>query len=347
MDASLASLLRGHWYDAVVAVLHDHASEDPHLLNAERLAVAAKRILDLDAEDFGTIGSEFTSGWARSLEQASFPLEPRDPQRGALASLGGLYQLMLEVLELRARRHEPLQVVVTAHLIGEYLPQLAWETRLGHGGDPLRMRESVGERWGTTSPECPHSSTARATAKRSLNACDGDVVGYTAYLDKFHSRLGNALAVCAMNHETVKAGERPDVGTTCPTPCEWAVQGPLQARRDLDARVRLALVYQDSAIVALRHHAPVGHFFGVPSNTEIVEAWLATWERLDAPWPDGSNPLHRKVVVDKSEPTEALPGMSRLVSAVAGRPIGPGRIIRTIGDQISSEIDAGLPLGRG
>jgi hypothetical protein len=347
VDSSLASLLRGHWYDAVVAVLHDHGSGNAHLQQAERLAVAAKRILDLDAEDFGQIGSAFDSSWARSLEEASFPLEPRDPQRGALASLDGLYRLMLEVLELRALRHEPLQVVVTAHLIGEYLPQLAWQERLGHGGDPLRMRESVGERWGTASTECPHSSTARATAKRSLNACDGDVVGYTTYLDKFHSRLGSALAVCAMNHETVAAGERPDVGTTCATPCTWAVRGELSERRELDARVRLALIYQDSAIVALRHHAPVGHFFGVPSTSEIADAWVATWAKLDAPWPDGSNPLHVGAVPGRGEATEALPGMSRLVSAVAGRPIGPGRIIRTIGDQISAEIDAGLLLGRG
>jgi hypothetical protein len=347
VDNSLRSLLRGHWYDAVVAVLHDHGSDDPRLQYAERLAVAAKRILDLDAEDFGQIGSEFDADWARSLEEASFPAEPRDPQRGALASLDGLYGLMLEVLELRARRQEPLQVVVTAHLIGEYLPQLAWEARLGHGGDPLRMRESVGERWGSASTECPHSSTARATAKRALNACDGDVVGYTAYLDKFHSRLGAALAVCAMNHETVKAGERPDMGTTCPNPCGWALRGPLAERRDLDARVRLALVYQDSAIVALRHHAPVGHFFGVPSNAEIVEAWLATWERLNASWPDGSNPLLGDIAGDGGTPTEALPGMSRLVSAVAGRRIGAGRIIRTIGDQISAEIDAAAPLARG
>lgn len=346
MDRSIRSLLRGHWYDAVAAVLADLGSDNPRLQHAARLAVAAKRILDLDAEDFGQIGSEFTSPWARALEEASFPATPRESQRGALGSLVGLYELMLEVLELRAQRHEPLQVVVTAHLIGEYLPQLAFQTRLGHGGDPLRMRTSVGERWGTASPDCTHSSAARATAKRALNACDGDVVGYTAYLDKFHSRLGNALAVCAMNHETVSAGERPDVGETCPTPCGWAVEGPLEMRRDLDARVRLALLYQDSAIVALRHHAPVGHFFGVPSTYEIAEAWLATWERLSAPWPDGSNPLTAAGVPDLGEPSEALPGMSRLVSAVAGRPIGPGTLIRTIGGQISDEIDAAAPLAR-
>ncbi len=347
MDASLAALLRGHWYDAVVAVLHERGPDQPRLAYAERLATAAKRILDLDAEDFGQIGSEFSAAWARSLEEASFPAEPRDPRRGALSSLVGLYELMLEVLELRARRHEPLQVVVTAHLIGEYLPQLAWETRLGHGGDPLLMRSSVGEKWGTASPECVHSSSARATARRSLNACDGDVVGYTAYLDKFHSRLGSALAVCAMNHETVNAGERPDVGPTCPSPCRWAVQAPLEERRDLDARVRLALIYQDSAIVALRHHAPVGHFFGVPSTAEISTAWLATWERLMAPWPDGSNPLHANAPYLPSDADEALPGMSRLVSAVAGRRVAAGHIIRTIGDQISSGIDAPSSAGPG
>jgi hypothetical protein len=347
VDRSIRSLVRGHWYDAVAAVLADRGSDDLRLQHAARLAVAAKRILDLDAEDFGVIGGEFDSPWARRLEEASFPATPKEPQRGALGSLVGLYELMLEVLELRAQRHEPLQVVVTAHLIGEYLPLLAWEPRLGHGGDPLQMRASVGERWGTASSDCAHSSAARATARRALNACDGDVVGYTAYLDKFHSRLGNALAVCAMNHETVAAGERPDVGETCPRPCSWTLQGSLEERRDIDARVRLALLYQDSAIVSLRHHAPVGHFFGVPSTAEIGEAWVATWERLTAPWPDGSNPLTAPGAVDRGEAAEALPGMSRLVSAVAGRPIGPGHLIRTIGGQITDEIDAATPVGRG
>ena len=114
---------------------------------------------------------------------------------------------MLEVLEIRALRREPLQVVVTAHLIGEYLQQLAWESTLGHGGDPLLMQQFVGgSRWGTDDPACPHSSALRATAKRSLNACNGDTAGYTAYLDRFHSRLGDALGVCALNFATIGAG---------------------------------------------------------------------------------------------------------------------------------------------
>ncbi|WP_432558525.1 hypothetical protein [Granulicoccus sp. GXG6511] len=345
IDSAVGALLEGHWYDALAALLHDNPPKRRDEKKARRayaLATAAKRVLDLDAEDFGTIAKGFSAPWANRLRQSCFPLEPRDQERGALRSLVPLYELMLEVTQLRALRHEPLQVVVTAHLIGEYLCQLAWEPILGHGGDPLKMGRSVGQRWGTDDPLCPHNSAMRATAKRSLNACNGDLAGYTAYLDKFHSRLGDTLAVCAMNHETVGAGERPDVGETCPNPCKWATAGSLELRRDLDARVRLALLYVDSPIVSLRHHAPVGHFFGVPSVQEISDAWLRTWTRLTQPWNDGANPLLAGGVPGAAPPDEALPGLSQLVSTVAGRTIGPGRVIRSIGDEIVATLEEDL-----
>lgn len=338
----LQPLLDGHWYDAIAAVL-DAAiragAGSPELVRARRYAITAKRVLDLDAEDFGEIAEGFArEHWKHDLSQACFPLEPRQPNRGALASLVPLYELMLEVLDLRAERHEPLQVVVTAHLLGEYLPQLAWESTLGHAGDPLALGDLVGERWGSDDPACPHPSALRTTARRALNASTGDIAGFTAYLDRFHSRQGAALAMCAMNHATIAAGERPDVGETCPNPCGWAVAGTLAERRSLDARVRLALVYQGSPIVALRHHAPVGHFFGVPSTGEISEAWLRTWERLTAPWPDGGNPLLVGAIPGRPDAHEALPGMSALVSAVAGRTIGPGTLIRDIGADIAAAV---------
>lgn len=340
--SSLQPLLDGHWYDAVAALLDAalrNGADGHDLARARALAVAAKRVLDLDAEDYGEIASGFSGAhWADELAAACFPKEPRQPNRGALGSLAPLYALMLEVLDLRSHRAEPLQVVVTAHLIGEYLPQLAWESTLGHAGDPLQLGAIVGERWGADDPACPHGSALRATCRRALNAAQGDQAGFTAYLDRFHSRQGAALAICAMNHATVGAGERPDIGVTCPDPCSWAVRGTLEERRDLDARVRLALVYQDSPIVALRHHAPVGHFFGVPSTSEISTAWLRTWEKLAAPWPDGGNPLLRGGVPGSPEPDEALPGMSALVSAVAGRTIGPGRLIRSIGADIAATV---------
>lgn len=340
LPEAVIALVSNHWYDAAASMLLQRTARPlpgddcPRIEQAGRMATAAKRVLDLDAEDFGPIADGFDAPWATALTDASFPLEPRDPRRGALGSLVPLYELMLEVVQLRSARHESLQVVVTAHLIGEYLGHLAWEGTLGHAGDPALMRQSTDGLWGSDDPACPHTSAQRATAKRSLNACDGDTPGYTAYLDRFHSRLGDALAVCAMNHATLEAGERPDVGETCPHPCGFALRPPLEHRRHLDARVRLARIYQDSPIVSLRHHAPVGHFFGVPSVAEISDAWLRTWDKLTQQWPDGSNPL---LAADAARPAvedEALPGLAALVSAVADRPIGPGHVIRDIGADV-------------
>lgn len=338
-QSAVDALLHGHWYDAVAALLDgplEHPAGEADRAKAQALARLARRVMDLDAEDFATIASGFSAPWSRQLAQTSFPIEPLDPQRGALGSLVPLYELMLEVLEVRAVRREPMQVVVCAHLIGEYLTQLAWESTLGHGGDPLRMAEFVGgSRWGTDDRSCPHSSALRSTAKRSLNAANGDQLGFTAYLDRFHSRLGNALGVCAMNHATVGPGQRPDVGETCTVPCDFVGRLPLQQRRDLDARVRLSILYVESPVVGLRHHAPVGHFFGVPSVAEISQAWLQTWEKLTVPWPDGSNPLLDPALTSRPARHEALPGLAALVSAVAGRPLGPGRLLHDIGHDVA------------
>jgi len=342
-SGTIRTLLREHWYDAASALLEDAVAAGERsdgVLEARALAAATRRVLDLDAEDFTAISRGFDRPWASRLAASSFPAEPRDPIRGALGSLFPLYELMLEVIEIRALRREPLQIVVTAHLIGEYLIQLAWESTLGHGGDPLRMAEFVGgSRWGTSDPACPHSSALRTTAKRALNACHGDTAGYTAYLDRFHSRLGDALGVCSLNFDTVGPGDRPDVGDSCRDPCHFMTAQSMAHRRDLDARVRLALLYVASPIVALRHHAPVGHFFGVPSTLEISDAWLRTWEKLSAPWPDGANPLLGLTATSRPAAVEALPGLSALVSAVAGRPVGPGHLLRDIGDDVGRALD--------
>jgi hypothetical protein len=349
-SATVGILLRGHWYDAVVALIDELRREpaggrgstdftptgDSALARAQELAAVARRVLDLDAEDFTGIARRTDAPWAGRLADSSFPAQPRDPIRGALGTLVPLYELMLEVLQVRALRREPLQVVVTAHLIGEYLVQLAWESTLGHAGDPLQLPAFVGNsRWGSEDPVCRHSSALRSTARRALYACSGDVSGYTTYLDRFHSRLGEALGVCSINVDVVGRGERPDVGDACPNPCRFVTGLGRERRRDLDARVRLARLYVESPIVALRHHAPVGHFFGVPSVAEISEAWRRTWEKVSAPWPDGSNPVLAPEVAAWAAEGETLPGLSALVSAVAGRPVRPGRLLRDIGTDVA------------
>ncbi len=336
--AAVLELVDAHWYDAAAAGLDrlvPQLGAPADLVHAAALARLARRALDLDAEDFAQLAVRFDSPWAPTLSAAAFPAGPREEDRGALGSMIGLFRLMLEVIDLRAARDEPLQVVLTAHLIGEYLPQLAWEKVLGHGGDPLRLTEQVRDsRWGSDDPDCPHPVNLRSTAHRTLHACEGDLAGYTAYLDRFHSRQGHALAVCAMNHETTGIGERPDVGPSCPNPCAFATRGSLEERRSLDARVRLALIYLESPLVALRHHAPAGHFFGVPSAAEISTAWLETWSRLTKVWPDGANPLLDPDRVVSIPADEALPGLSSMVSAVAGLPVTPGRLIGEIAAEL-------------
>ncbi|MGA4507985.1 hypothetical protein ACQB6R_03000 [Propionibacteriaceae bacterium G1746] len=339
-NAGLVALAEAHWFDAAESMMRQRVlagDTDPAVALAHEFAAIGHRVISLDAEDFLELAKQAKGrSWSERLSKCCFPVEPRARERGALGSLVPLYELMLEVVQLRAERHEPQALVVTAHLIAEYLCQLAWEPRLGHGGDPLKLPRDVGQRWGTDDPDCPHSSAMRATARRAVNAGKGDLTGYTNYLDKFHSRLGDTLAVCGMNHETIDAGQRPDVGPTCPNPCRWAVAGSLDERRDLDARLRLALIYVESPLVALRHHAPVGHFFGVPSISEISDGWIATWKKLTTPWNDGSNPL--LIALDEERYTipadEALPGLSLLVSVIGKRQIGPGRLLHDIADDI-------------
>lgn len=326
--AALAELVEVQWYDAAASMVWADPSSDPRVRDLAHLAV---RVLSLDAEDFGTLASGRSEVWARELASCGFPLRPRYPRRGALESLVPLYRLMLELVDVRRQRQEPQQLVVVAHLIGEYLPLLAWESTLGHAGDPQRMASSVGQRWGTDDPDCPHPSALRSTARRSLNAARGDDQGYTTYLDRFHARLGEALAMCGMNRATVGSGERPEVGGGCADPCAWAIRRPLADRRDLDARLRLAMLYRGSALVALRHHAPVGHFFGVPSWHEVDAAWAESWGKLAQQWTDGANPLAGRAL-----PTSGggLPGLAELVSVVAAREISGGTMLHAIGGDL-------------
>ena len=176
-SSTVGALLRGHWYDALLAVLDESGRADgladraADLTRARELVEVARCVLDLDAEDFTAIARRFDAPWAARLAESSFPAEPRDPIRGALGSLVPLYELMLEVLQVRALRREPLQVVVTAHLIGEYLIQLAWESTLGHGGDPLQLATFVGaggSRWG---PRIRPADTRRHCAARRGGRC--------------------------------------------------------------------------------------------------------------------------------------------------------------------------------
>jgi hypothetical protein len=74
---------------------------------------------------------------------------------------------------------------------------------------------------------------------------------------------------------------------------------------------------KESSLLTLRHDAPVGHFFSVPQEPEILASWETTWQGLIADRdeaPERHNPL-RNVTR-----TGALAGFPELLGVVAGLP---------------------------
>src|SRR4051812_49916144 len=88
----MQALLDGYWFDAVAGLL-DSALNRPEargdveamgsLVAARDLAVAARRVLDLDAEDFGLIAAGFDTPWASRLAARPLPAQPPAGHPGA------------------------------------------------------------------------------------------------------------------------------------------------------------------------------------------------------------------------------------------------------------------------
>ena len=310
------------------------------LSRARELAEVARRVLDLDAEDFTAISRQVDAPWTGRLAESSFPAQPRDPIRGALGSLVPLYELMLEVLQIRAVRREPLQVVVTAHLIGEYLVQLAWESTLGHGRRPaaagcVRREQPVGER-GPGLPALlgpaqhrPPGPERLLRRRRRLHDLPRPV--------PLPARRGlRGVRARTRRRRPRRAARR---GRACPQPVRLRHRLGRERRRDLDAA--------DPAGPAL-HRLADRRAAAPRSGRALLRRALgggdlrglaATWEKVSAPWPDGANPVVAPTLEARTPAGEALPGLSALVSAVAGRPVGPGRLLRDIGNDVARALD--------
>jgi hypothetical protein len=330
------ALLADFRFSGVAAVVSVLGLDPQRERKIHALAEAGERLLDLDAEDFEVIAASgvLPHGVVQNVRNAQFPRTPNAKQRGSLSSIVPLYELMLEALDVRWRRREPIHVVVLLHLIAEYLPLLAWQKQLGNAGDPPKLAafaKVTGSKWGTDDRTCDHTANQRSGAARVAHASRGDVESWTVYLDRFHSRVSEALGRCASHPD----GGRPALEGVCRRPCTLWTQLDEHARHDLSARVHLARMYAESPVVALRHHAPVGHFFGVPAPNEIADTWQRSWERLIRPWAGGRNPL---AAAANEEHEEALPGMKALVTAIAGRPVAAGTTLGHIRDAIGQEL---------
>ncbi|NUR89318.1 MAG: hypothetical protein HOY71_34985 [Nonomuraea sp.] len=272
------------------------------------------RLLSLDAEDFAAEAKAVPADLKRQARACHMPQTPREQPRGALESLRPVYGLLLEVIAIRWARRELSPLIAAVHIASEYLPLLAFEPQLGHAGDPARWPEGLsapGSRFGVIGDrDCDHTKSEQSATNRTLRVAQEPPEGWRAYFDRQHSQVAGALAVCV---------------ATCRNPCtamDWIAPEP---RADLGTRARTALAFADTPLVRLRHAAPVGHGFGVPSEEEVLDAWERSRAHLD------KNPVGSAALQDDGFP---LPGLPSLFSAVATAPIVPARLLHGVSEYV-------------
>ena len=284
----------------------------------QQLCAYGQRLLDLDAEDLADPDAAAGANTDQSVaarvsgdavpahliargRACRMPQSPRERDRGALTSLRPAFRLLLEVIDVRWRRRETAAVVAGVHIASEYAPLVAWEKVLGHAADPVLLaadpafdgRESLFGRY--DEPACPHIRPQRSAANRALRAASESPNGWRAYLDRQHSHVASALAVCA---------------TECRSPCTVVIGRRQEHRGWLAESCRAATALGQSQIVRLRHSAPVGHGFGVPSPDEVRDAWSRSRETIAK-----EGRVAGAVLIDDGYP---LPGLPSLFGAIAG-----------------------------
>lgn len=282
------------------------------LRRMQRLCLFGQRLLDLDAEDFDMTdadpgGPEYAA-LVDSARACRMPQDPHERRRGALRSLRPAYAHLLEVVQARHIRNEMAGLVATVHIMEEYLPLLIWESAWGHAGDPMRIEQDVRgpeSRFGEQTRQCGHNNNDTAACARVLRVDQAPRLGWQAYLNRQHSNVSHALAVCAAE---------------CRDKCSVVTRLSQSRQESLAQRCTVALAFADSTMIKLRHAAPVGHGFGVPSCEEVAETWQHTREVLGK-----RGGYAEAVLVDDGF---CLPGLPSMLSALAGETIAPSSLLR-------------------
>ncbi|ADD45513.1 hypothetical protein Snas_5885 [Stackebrandtia nassauensis DSM 44728] len=285
---------------------------ESELNRLRRICLFGQRLLDLDAEDFDMAdaeagGPEYTALVDRA-RACRMPQEPREVNRGALSSLRPAYDLLLEVVRARHLRNEMASLVATVHIIAEYLPLLVWEAVWGHAADPMRIDDNVDGAdsvFGQQDVTCGHNRTDKGATARILRIDKAPGQGWRTYLDRQHSNVAHALGVCAAE---------------CRDKCSVVTRLPAAVQGQLAERCVVALAFGDSGVIKLRHAAPVGHGFGVPSVEELDETWQHTREVLGK-----RGGLAESILADDGF---CLPGLPSLLTALAGTAIVPDTLLR-------------------
>ncbi|MEW9530083.1 hypothetical protein [Microbispora sp. NPDC049125] len=306
----LTALARRYSFGDVGALAPDVLGDGERAALVASVCEFGQRLLTLDAEDFAAeVAGQAVPGHLRARARAChMPQTPKEQPRGALDSMRPSYALLLEVIEIRWRRRELSAMIAAVHIASEYLPLLAFEPALGHAGDPARWPEGLrapGSRFGVIGERgCDHTRAEKSAAERTLRVAVEPPTGWRAYFDRQHSQVAGALGTCAAR---------------CRTPCpalEW-----VPGLDDLASRCRVALAFADTPLVRLRHAAPVGHGFGVPSPEEVLEAWDRSRATL------AKHPAAHPVTLDDGFP---LPGLPGLFSAVAAETVRPATLLADV-----------------
>ena len=273
------------------------------------LARLGEAVLNVDTHDFESWcqDTHIPQTIRDELALRIWPMKMQVEPAGALLSLKPTFELLLEVFETRILKGDISMGLSIIHLMTEYLPLLGWEKELGNAGNPKQLAEYIsqpGSMWQTD--ECPLNRQQRKAFANVLTANDSQK-NWSVYIRDNHSRVAASLSICAgvPNPASNVSGQR-----TCRTSC--AIR---KENKDLAWAMVLVRRLKDSSLLTLRHDAPVGHFFSVPQEPEILAAWESTWQGLIADRdeaPRAKNPLRS---VDR---TGALAGFPELLGIVAG-----------------------------
>jgi len=297
------------------------------------LARLGEAVLNVDTHDFESWCQDenIPQHIRDDLALRIWPMQRQENAVGALHSLIPTFELLLEVFETRILKGDISMGLSIIHLMTEYLPLLGWEKELGHAGNPKQLAEHLSQpnaMWQTD--ECPLNRQQRKAFENVISA-NSSQRRWSIYLRDSHSRVAASLSICGgvPNPLSEVSGQR-----TCRTPC--AIR---KGNTDLAWEMVLVRRLKESSLLTLRHDAPVGHFFSVPQEPEILESWETTWQGLTADRdeaPEAQNPL-RKVVR-----TGALAGLPELLGVVAGveGAMQPSNLVSKIVAEIKALADA-------
>ena len=297
------------------------------------LARLGEAVINVDTHDFESWchDSMIPQNIREDLELRIWPMKQQVEAAGALKSLIPTFELLLEVFEVRILKGDISMGLSIIHLMTEYLPLLGWEQELGHAGNPKQLAEYLSQpnsMW--QNDACPLNRQQRKAFENAISASNSQK-NWSAYLRDSHSRVAAALSICAgvPNPSSAVSGQR-----TCRTPC--AIR---KGNKELAWSMVLVRRLKDSSLLTLRHDAPVGHFFSVPQEPEILASWETTWQGLIADReeaPQSQNPL---LSVTR---TGALAGFPELLGIVAGlkSSMRPSNLVTNIVEEIKSLANA-------